>query len=305
MSKLLILGGSGFVGRSVCEHWAKHHASEGSLTVPTRQLVSAQASQSLPGVSVVQADVQDAAQLARLVEGQDIVINLIAILHGSQAEFDRVHVQLPQKLASACERAGVRRLIHVSALGAEGGAAAPSMYLRSKAAGEAVLARAPLDLTILRPSVIFGERDRFLNLFARLQSIFPVMPLAGAQAQFQPVWVEDVAAAILRCCQDPMTIGKIYEAAGPDVLTLGDLVRLAGRVSGHARPVLPLPQAIAWLQALAMEFAPGEPLMSRDNLASMRSPNVANASLPGLAALGVTASSVASIVPTYLPSRRQ
>lgn len=300
MSKLLILGGSGFVGRSVCEQWVRACGGSARITVPTRRLHSAQAIQTLPGVTLVQADVHDEAQLAGLIQGHDCVINLIAILHGSEAAFDRVHVQLPRRLAAACERAGVRRLIHVSALGVELGSAGPSMYLRSKAAGEAVLTRAALDLTVLRPSVIFGESDRFLNLFAQLQAVFPVMPLAGAQAQFQPVWVEDVATAIVRCCTDAHTIGKTYEAAGPEVLKLADLVRMAGRLSGHARRVLPLPGPIAWLQALAMELMPGEPLMSRDNLASMRSPNVSGGRLPSLASLGIHARSIESVAPTYL-----
>ncbi len=117
-----------------------------------------------------------------------------------------MHVQLPRRLAQACATAGVRRVVHVSALGAD--AQAPSRYLRSKAAGEAALASPALDLTVLRPSVIFGEGDRFLNLFARLQSVFPVIPLAGAEARFQPVWVDDVALAIVRCLDDRTTIGE-------------------------------------------------------------------------------------------------
>ena len=115
--------------------------------------------------------------------------------------------------------AGVRRIVHVSALGAD--SQAPSRYLRSKAAGEAALASPPIDLTVLRPSVIFGEGDRFLNLFARLQSVFPVIPLAGAEARFQPVWVDDVALAIVRCLDDRTTIGETLECCGPEVYTLG------------------------------------------------------------------------------------
>jgi uncharacterized protein YbjT (DUF2867 family) len=299
---LLILGGSGFVGRSLCEQLVRAFGGSARLTVATRRLRAAQAVQSLPGLTVLQADVHDDAQLRGLLAGQDAVINLVAILQGSEAAFERAHAALPRRLAAACHAGGVRRLIHVSALGAAPDA--PSRYLRSKAAGEAVLQRAAqtsaLDLSLLRPSVIFGQGDRFLNLFAQLQSLFPVLPLAGADARFQPVWVEDVAAAILRCLQQRQSIGQTYELAGPQVLTLAELARLAGRCAGHQRPILPLPAPLAWLQAVAMEMLPGVPLMSRDNLASMRVPNVASGQWPGLAELGITAQAAEAIVPGYL-----
>jgi NADH dehydrogenase len=192
----------------------------------------------------------------------------------------------------------VRRVVHVSALGVD--AHAPSRYLRSKAAGEAALAAAGLDLTVLRPSVIFGEGDRFLNLFARLQSILPVMPLAGADARFQPVWVDDVALGIVRCLDDRTTIGETLECCGPEVYTLAQLVRIAGREAGHPRPVIGLPGWLGRLQAALMEMLPGEPLMSRDNLDSMRVASVATGSRPGLARLGIRPASVEAIAPLYL-----
>jgi uncharacterized protein YbjT (DUF2867 family) len=299
MQRVLILGGSGFVGRALCERLVQDYGSGGPrLVVPTRRRSHAQAVQLLPLVDVVEANVHDDAALDQLLAGCDAVVNLVAILHGSEAGFEATHVQLPQRLAAACVRQGVRRLVHVSALGVS--ADAPSRYLRSKARGEAVLKAAPLDLTLLRPSVIFGAQDRFLNLFAQLQALAPVVPLAGADARFQPVWVDDVAEAIAHCLANPATAGQTYECAGPDVLTLADLVRLAGRLSGHERPIVPLPGPLAHVQALMMELAPGEPLMSRDNLASMTVPNVATGQLPGLAALGITPAALAAIGPSYL-----
>jgi uncharacterized protein YbjT (DUF2867 family) len=295
MKNILILGGSGFVGRHVCE---KLQRQGFTATVPTRHARNASAIQHLPGLTVLEADVHDEATLARLVPGHDAVVNLIAILHGSEVAFERAHVALPQKLARACSASGVTRLVQVSALGVA--ADSPSAYQRSKARGEAVLRDAGLALSVLRPSVIFGAGDRFLNLFAQLQALFPVLPLAGAHALFQPVWVEDVASAVLACLQDPHTVGQTYEIAGPEVLSLADLVRLAGRLGSHQRPIIPLPDWIGRLQAMAMELAPGEPLMSRDNLKAMSVDNVASGRLPGLAALGVTASTVAAIGPTYL-----
>jgi len=297
--RILVLGGSGFVGRSVCEKLVERSGgASGSIVVPSRRPGRARHIQMLPTLQLVEANVHDEAQLTRLVGECDAVINLIAILHGSDAAFEQVHVELPRRLARACGSTGEHRVVHVGALGAS--ATAPSRYLRSKAAGEAVLHAAELALTVFRPSVIFGEHDRFLNLFAALQGVFPVMPLAGASARFQPVWVEDVATAIVRALDDASTVGRTFEAVGPEVLTLADLVRLAGSLSGHGRPVLPLPAFAGRLQAAMMELLPGEPLMSRDNLDSMQVPNVASGSLPGLEALGIAPASVRTIAPGYL-----
>lgn len=296
--RVLVLGGTGFVGRSVCERLVR---AGWRVTVPTRRAVNARAVQHLPGLDVVAADVHDPAALARLLPGHNAVVNLVAILHGTAAAFERVHVGLPRQLAQACQAAGVRRLVHISALGAD--AQGPSMYQRSKAAGEALLQAAGLDLTVLRPSVIFGAHDRFLNLFARLQSVFPLMPLAGAHTRFQPVWVEDVAHAVVACLQQPSTVGQTIECAGPEVMTLAELVRLAGRFGSRERPVWPLPMALGRLQAALMELAPGEPLMSRDNVDSMRVDNVASGRLPGVSSLGIRATSVRAVAPGYLGTR--
>ena len=317
MSKILLLGGTGFVGRSVCDKLVERSGGAGHpIVVPSRRPARTRHLQLLPTVQLVRADVHDDAQLRQLVRGADAVVNLIAILHGSDKAFERVHVELPLRLAAACQAAGVRRVVHVSALGvgapvASGGAGAgadvdpgrgtePSRYLRSKAAGEAVLRGAGLDLTVLRPSVIFGEHDRFLNLFASLQALLPIVPLGGAQARFQPVWVQDVASAIVRCLADPATIGQTFECTGPGVYTLRQIVQAVGHWCGHPRRVIDLPDALARVQARLMEWLPGEPLMSRDNIDSMRVPNVASGTLPGLPALGIVPASMESVAPAYL-----
>ncbi|TSE25613.1 HpnA: hopanoid-associated sugar epimerase [Tepidimonas sediminis] len=298
MNHVLVLGGTGFVGRHVCEHLNRLGIR---VTVPTRHLEHAKAVQMLPMVTVVPADVHDDRALQCLLRGVDAVVNLVAILNGSAAQFERVHVALPQRLGEAMLAAGVRRLVHVSALGAD--PAGPSRYLRSKGEGERALqalTSAGLALTLLRPSVIFGAEDRFLNLFARLQRSLPVVPLAGADARFQPVWVGDVAQAIVACLQRDDTIGRTFEAVGPEVWTLADLVRLAGRLSGHPRPVLPLPRALAYFQALLMELLPGEPPLTTDNLRSLEVPNVASGTLPTLADLGLVPSAVEPVAARYL-----
>ena len=299
LRNFLILGGTGFVGRSVAEKLVERSGgAAGRLRIATRRVARARHLQLLPTTELAPGDVHDETTLAYMLRGTDAVINLVAILHGSEAEFERVHVRLPARLAEACKVAGVRRLIHVSALGAA--AEAPSRYQRSKARGEEALKAAGLDLTILRPSVIFGERDRFLNLFASLQSIFPVMPLASAEARFQPVWVEDVASAIVAALDDPTSIGTTIECCGPRVYSLAQLVRAAGAWSGSERPILALPAVIGRLQALFMEMLPGKPLMSRDNVDSMSVANVASGKLPGLERLGIEPSPLEAIAPRYL-----
>ena len=297
--RVLILGGTGFVGRHVCEKLTRMGCS---MTVITRRASQAAAIQNLPRVRVLEGDVYNSAYLAQCMAHHDVVINLIAILHGSEAAFDKAHVQLPQVIAQACHASGVKRLIHISALGAseEG----PSTYQCSKAQGEAVLKQAGLDLTLLQPSVIFGAEDKFLNLFAQLQQIAPVVPLAGASTRFQPVWVEDVASAVAHCVTDQKTHGQTYEICGPDIWSLKELVQKSGQWAGvrggKGRWVFGIPHALAWLQAFFMELAPGQPLMSRDNLRSMQVDNIASGKALGLKDLHIQASSVSSIAPGYL-----
>jgi uncharacterized protein YbjT (DUF2867 family) len=300
LSKVLVLGGTGFVGRHVCEKLARLNIR---ITVPTRRRSNAQNVQSLPMLDVLEVNIHDPAALAALVAGHDAVVNLIAILHGDEAAFERTHVEFPQKLAAACQQAGVKRLVHVSALGAA--LDAPSMYQRSKARGEAALQAAGLDLTILRPSVIFGADDKFLNLFAKLQKVFPVMPLAGAATRFQPVWVEDVAQAVVNSLGAKTSPENcIIEACGPDICTLKELVQLSAITANvnhsRPRPVFALSPFLGQLQALAMRLLPGEPLISQDNLASMKVDNVGSGKLPNLQTLGITPSALVAIVPTYL-----
>lgn len=312
MKNVLLLGGTGFVGARVCEKLV-HQGWR--VTVTTRARSNARHLPQLPLLTVLEMDVHDEAALSTAVTGHDAVVNLVAILHGTQAAFERVHVALPHKLAQACLAAGVRRLVHVSALGADAlqPQSAPSMYLRSKGQGEAALMRAAgsgaqtaFDLTILRPSVIFGAKDKFLNVFAELQKVFPVMPLAVATARFQPVWVEDVASAVLCTLErsGALQAPLLLELCGPEVFTLKELVQMAAQLAGvrngRGRPVLALPGWLGRLQATLMELAPGEPLMSRDNLDSMRADNVASGKLPGLQSLGITAAALRPIAKGYL-----
>lgn len=312
---ILVIGGSGFIGSRLVNALS---LGNHFVTVPTRRRQRARHLVQLPLVDVVEADVQDDAALARLVAGRDAVVNLVGILHGKRGQpygpdFARAHVELPRRIAAACAQHGVRRVVHMSALGAD--VNGPSMYLRSKGDGEAALkAQAGLDLTLFRPSVVFGPGDNFLNTFASLQRVFPVVPLAGAKTRFAPVYVGDVVTAFVSSLVGPQardTTRQTYELCGPNAYTLAELVRLSGqwaRVGGGCgRTILPLPDALGRLQALLMELAPGEPLMSRDNLDSMKVDSVCSGAAPGFVpALGVPhPESLEAIAPTYLDPKYQ
>jgi NADH dehydrogenase len=259
----------------------------------------------LPAVEdVIEASVHDDATLLQLIHGKDAVINLAGILHGKAAanapygpEFARAHVELPKRIVAACAELGVRRYLHMSALGAN--SKGPSMYLRSKGDGEAAAFSNPhVSTTVFRPSVVFGDKDRFLNLFASLQRFLPVMLLGAAEAKFQPIYVEDVAQAFAAALHNDRTAGRYYELAGPKVYTLRELVQLAGVFSGHPRPVIGLPPLLARLQAWLLEHLPGETLMSRDNLDSMRVNNVAHG--PIAPELGIVPTALEAVAPYYL-----
>lgn len=276
MERVVLVGGSGFLGRVLANRLSRENIG---VLIPTRRLSHAVDLLPLPTVDVVEADIHDPTMLTQLVAHADAVVNLVGILHSRGGnpygpDFARAHVELPQKIVAACQAAGVPRLIHVSALGAA--AEGPSGYQRSKAAGEQRI-RAAGDApawTILRPSVIFGREDHFLNMFVRLAATFPVLPLAGTHTRFQPVHVGDVADVIVRSLREPAAAGQTFELAGPSVYTLRQLVEYVSALSGHPRPVIPLPQWLAMLQAMLMELAP-HPLMSRDNVRSLRVDNVA------------------------------
>ena len=289
MKNALLIGGTGFLGGAIARRLAK---TDFRLTLPTRRRERAKHLTILPTASVVEANVHDEAVLAELMTGQDVVISLVGILKG---DFQRAHVELPAKIARTAAQAGVPRLIHISALAAA--ADAPSNYLRSKAAGEAAVKAAYPAVTIFQPSVIFGQGDSFLTLFAGLLALAPVVPLACPGARFQPVWVEDVVSAVVASLDHPESQGQTYPVCGPREYKLKELVAYTGKVSGHPRPILGLPLALSYLQAFAMEFVPGGP-MTRDNVRSMQVPNVcpAGCTLP----FGLSATRLEAVAPGYL-----
>lgn len=268
---VLVLGGSGFIGRYIVNYLIERGCR---VTVPARRRDKAKHLIVFPTCEVIEANVHDDGQLARLIAGQQAVINLVGILQGRESDFNRAHVELTRRALAACQQANVRRYLHMSALGAD--PQGPSMYQRSKGAAERLVRDSGLNWTILQPSVVFGYEDRFLNTFASLARFAPVIPLAGADVRFQPVWVEDVARAFVNALDNPVTFGQTYELAGPRIYTLRELVQFAASAAGHKRAVIGLPDSVARLQARLMELAPGEPLLSRDNLDSMKRDNIAS-----------------------------
>jgi len=295
ISRICVFGGSGFVGRSIVE---QAYGRGLRVRVVTAYEPAAMPVSVVPTVEIVTADVFDDRALAAACEDMDAVVNLVGILHPSRGRgFDAVHAELPRRIAQACHGAGVQHLLHMSALGAD--ANGPSEYQRSKGRGEAALREAAgiLPCTIFRPSVIFGEGDSFLNLFAGLVRMFPVVPLAGATARFQPIWVEDVARCFVQSLGDTRAFGQAFNLCGPRAYSLEELVRFVAETLGLRRRIVPLPPALAKLQAFTLEHLPGR-LMTRDNLASMRVDNTCADPFPAL--FGFEPSPLEAVAPAYL-----
>lgn len=301
IKNVLLIGGSGFVGG-----WIANRLSEQGLrvTIPTRRRDNSKALILLPTVDMVEADVNDPQALAALMQGQDAVINLVGILHDADSRlpygkgFAAAHVELPKKIVAAMQEAGVRRLVHMSALNAA--VDGPSEYLRSKGEGEAAVLAAgtsgALDVTVFRPSVIFGAGDSFLNMFAKFLRLLPAFPLGGAAARFQPVYVGDVADAFVAALGDRATFGQRYDLCGPKVYTLRELVEYTGRLIGKPRPVIALSDGFAYFQAGLLWLLPNPP-MSPDNMRSMEVDSVTDGSrnFPGWSPMPLEA-----VAPGYL-----
>jgi NADH dehydrogenase len=298
--RVIIIGGSGFVGNNL----SKRLAIQGYASwITTRKIDDVEhIDDSKPlakSYYVKEYSTSTLNELMKTFTPEDVVINLVGVLHSSQGvpygpEFAKAHVELSQMIMQAMKHNGLRRYIHMSALGAE--INGPSMYLRSKGVAESFVKDSGLDWTIFRPSVIFGKNDNFINMFGKLQKYFPVMPLAGADNLFQPVAVTDVSEAFMKAITMPQTIHQSYDLAGPQVLTLAQIIQFAAKKAGLKRPIIPLPAWMGYVQALLLENLPGPTIMSRDNLNSMKVPSILSAGQPN------ALSEVFGITPTPLES---
>jgi NADH dehydrogenase len=302
--RVAILGGAGFIGRYV----VKRLAERGDvLTVGGRNAAYAKYLK-LKGdvgqVGLVNVSIDDESMLPAFVANADTVINLVGILAESGSQrFDIVHHIGPAHLARVAREAGVERFIQMSAIGAE--PRSTSAYARSKAAGEAAVRDAFPTATILRPSVVFGPEDDFFNRLAGMAMFFPVLPLiGGGETRFQPVYVGDVADAVVRCIDDSATAGRTYELGGPRVYSMRALMELLLGELHRKRLLLDVPFGLASLQARFLSLLPNAPL-TPDQVEMLKSDNIVAPSAMGLAELGIEPTAVEAILPTYLDRFRR
>lgn len=322
--KVTVFGGSGFLGRYIVQGLAQEGAV---VRVGVRRTADAHILQPLGNVGQIvgiQADVRDPASLVHAAEGSDAVINLVGILYESgKATFGAIHAQGAANVAQAAKDVGARRLVHVSAIGAN--ARSPSDYARSKAAGETAVLDIFPDATILRPSVIFGPEDGFFNRFAGMSQFSPVLPVFGCPlprlvaedgamrldiygdggTKFQPVYVGDVANAAVRALHRPEAKGATYELGGPSVYSFKELMDLMASVTGRRRILAPLPFWYGAMLAFFLEMIPGAPILTRDQVKLLRHDNVVGKKAQGFAALGITPTAAEVVLPTYLDRYRR
>ena len=295
-----VLGGTGFVGREIVGELVRHGYS---VRVPTRDRRHARALQVLPGVEVVSADVHNEHALLALFSGTSAVVNLIGILNErgrDGAGFRKVHVELVEKIARACQEARVPHLLHMSALKANA-ETGPSHYLRTKGAGETAirnLAGDELHYTIFQPSVIFGPNDTFINRFASILRRTPVLPLAKPNSQFAPVYVVDVARAVCRAVDNHHAYDRSYQLYGPDEFTLKEIVSGIAEELQLRRRVIGLSEPLSRIQAWCFDYLIPGKIFTLDNYRSMAVASVGNED--GLLALGVSRTPMSAIVPHYL-----
>ncbi|WP_421989004.1 complex I NDUFA9 subunit family protein [Roseococcus sp.] len=289
-----VFGGSGFIGRHVVQRLARE---DYVVRVATKDPMGAQGMHTMGRVGQIAglaADVTDEAAVARAIEGASIVVNTVGILHGN---FAAIQAQAPGRIGRIAAASGVDRVVHISALGAD--AASPSLYARSKAEGEAELLATFPRATILRPSIVFGEGDRFFNRFAQMAMVLPFMPVIHGDTKFQPVYVGDVAQAIMAALADPATEGKTYELGGPRVWTFRELMAFVVKETGRNRRLVNIPAGLAAIQAAICGLLPNPPL-TRDQLLLLSRDNVVASGAATLADLGISPSAVEALVPPYL-----
>jgi uncharacterized protein YbjT (DUF2867 family) len=299
--RVTIVGGAGFVGRDIVRRLAAQGAV---IAVASPRAVRAGFLRPMGDVgqiATIDVDILEEAPLAQLIEGCDAVICAAGTMAGGG--FDRVHHRGPALLARLAASAGVRRFIHISAIGAD--ADSLSAYARSKAAGETAVLEAFPDATVFRPSLVFGPEDHLFNRFAAMARMAPALPLiGGGETPFQPVFVGDVAQAIVAALDRPSTAGKVFELGGPEILTFRQLMELLLKEIRRPRLLVPVPTVLAAIAAYFGEFLPDPPL-TRDQVKLLQIDNVVAPGMPGLEAFGIAPTTLQLVLPTYLDRFRK
>ncbi|MGH7122823.1 MAG: complex I NDUFA9 subunit family protein [Stellaceae bacterium] len=297
--RVCVVGGSGFIGRYVVKRLAARGAV---VSVVSRHASEAQFLQPMGDVgqiALIDAGLADETALAAALEGASAVVSSVGILYErGRQRFPLLHVEGPARLARLAAAAGAKHFVHVSALSAD--ARAASAYARSKAEGEAAVKAAFATATILRPSLVFGPEDDFFNRFGAMARMSPALPLVGGgTTRFQPVYVGDVADAVMAALELPEAEGKTYELGGPEVLSFRALMELLLAEIGRRRMLVPLPWGLASLAAFFVGFMP-KPMLTRDQVKLLQKNTVVTPGAPGLADLGITPTALELILPTYL-----
>ena len=294
-----VFGGSGFIGRHLVRRLcAKGWRVRVAVRRPNEALFLKPMGD-VGQVQLVQANIRDDGSVRAAVSGSDYVINLVGILFESgKQSFSAVQAEGPGRIGAAASAAGVKRVVQISAIGAN--AASESDYAKSKAAGEAALHAAFPSATILRPSIVFGPEDDFFNRFASLARMLPMLPLiGGGETRFQPVYVADVADAIMAVLADGTTAGKTFELGGPRVYSFRELMEIVLHETGRRRPLIAIPLGLAKLKAWFLQLLPN-PMLTVDQVKLLAYDNVVSEGAAGLKTLGITPTTVEAIVPSYL-----
>lgn len=294
---ITVLGGGGFVGRYVVQRLLARGARVRIAGRNPRQALFLKPLGGLGQIQFVAADVRDAASVARATAGSDAVINLA----GAFADMQAVHADGARHVAQAAEAAGVRTLVHISAIGADSDGA--SAYGRSKGDGEAALRAAFPGAAILRPSIVFGREDRFINRFAGMIRALPVVPVIAPKTKLQPVYVGDVADAVVAALDEAAT-GRTFQLGGPQILTMAELLRWIAKATGRRPLFVDIPDTVASALATGLGWAPGAPI-TRDQWRMLQRDNVVASDAAGLGALGVTPTSLASVADGWLVQYRR
>ena len=298
-----VFGASGFIGRNIVRELAKRGVRVNAVCRDVEHAKFLKPMGVVGQVTPMRADVTDPDAITRAVTGASAVINLVGILHSSgRNTFDAIQATAPGLIAKAAKQAGATKLVHISAIGAdsESGAA----YARTKAQGEEAVRGAFPQATILRPSIVFGPNDAFFNRFASMAMVSPFLPLiGGGRTKFQPVYVDDVADAAMAALDLPEAAGRTYELGGPTVFTFRELMDLTMKVMRRKRLLVEIPFWAAKIQATVLELLPSPPL-TRDQVELLKTDNVMAPGARTLAELGIEATAVDAILPTYLEKFR-